>query len=164
MKVSLDTGLPSAEDRAAERMDDFRLDRRIAARRLAGRGTAYSEEYRKQRQLRLPDRVWSASTRPFDPAWSGYSYAVEVRNESAKKVEAVEWDYLFVEPGTDKELRRHRFASKVSIKPAGKKKIQAYTDSSPAGLVYAQGNGVRGESEKVEIRRIFYSDGSVWER
>lgn len=174
MLVSFETGMPGAENRVAERLGDFSIDRDAVAYRL-GRGgrSGYAEELRRLRQLRLTDNryyyappnrlAWSPSDRPANPNWTGYSYMVEVLNKSGKKIEAVEWDYLFVEPDTGKELLRYRFRSKVDIDPAKKKKVRAYTNGWPVALVYAKKEGGR-ESESVEVKRITYSDGSTWER
>lgn len=174
MLVSFETGMPGADNRVAERMIDFDIDRDMVAQRLAGRGgrSGYSEELRRLRQLRLADGryywsppnrfAWSPSSRPANPNWTGYSYTVEVVNKSGKKIEALEWDYLFVEPDTGKELLRYRFRSKVDIDPAKKKKVRAYTNGWPVALTYAKKDG-DGGSEKVEVKRIIYSDGSTWE-
>ena len=71
---------------------------------------------------------------------------------------------MFVEPETGKELRRHSFRSKVKIDPGKRKGVRVYTNAWPAGVVSAVAGEVGGgDSEKVEIKRVFYSDGSMGE-
>ncbi|MBA3441230.1 MAG: hypothetical protein H0T92_15305 [Pyrinomonadaceae bacterium] len=166
-RLSLDTGLPRADTGPAERAEDMRLERQIAVeRRLGSRSKDYPveslEELKARRQRRLPE---PGRTRPTGAAGGvGYRYSVELENAGAKKVKIVEWDYLFVEPGTNKELLSRSFTSKVGIDSGKRKKVTVETDSAPYGVVDVRVMSGGASGEKVVIKRVVYADGSVWER
>ena len=164
-RLSLETGLPRADTGVAERAEDFRLERQMVLQRRRDPQNRSRdenlEERRWWRQLRLPERGSSSS---WPTSHSRYRYTIELENTAAKKVKAVEWDYLFVDPGTNQEKQRHRFTSEVGIKPGKRKKVTAYSEAGPYGVVDVKGLSSDAAGEKVVIRRIVYADKSVWER
>ena len=98
----------------------------------------------------------------------GFQYRVKVRNAGAKTVRATAWDYLFVDPESGREVARHAFESRERIKPGGSKELIHFSVSAPTKVVSA---GLLGGSdarrpflERVEVRRVEYTDGSSWER
>lgn len=151
------------------RLDDIRIQRQIAAeRRRAPQDREASVEQLEERQVRrqrqLPDASRKTTSARVAARGNEYSYSVELQNLAVKKVQAVEWDYVFVEAGTGKELRRHSFRSDVGIGVGKRKKVEVESAAGPHAVVDV--NVLSGESagERVEIKRVIYSDGTKWER
>jgi hypothetical protein len=96
-----------------------------------------------------------------------YVYAVRVNNSGTKKIRSITWDYVLFDPATRREVGHHLFESKVSI-GAGKTKDLAGTSNTPPASVVDVSKSdkeVRGQySERIDIQRIEYDDGTVWER
>jgi hypothetical protein len=94
-----------------------------------------------------------------------YVYALKVRNGGPRKIAAVEWEYVFSDPVTQKELARHRFQSLRRIKPGASATLNGTSKSPPARVVSAGGLAKNKRSpfdERVVIRCVAYSDGAVW--
>lgn len=94
-----------------------------------------------------------------------YVYEVKVRNTGPKGIRVLNWEYVFFEPGTEQEVGRRRFATKVSIGPGKTRTVIARTASSPTGTIDASKAGKKPEdqySEQVVIRSVEYADRSVW--
>jgi hypothetical protein len=94
-----------------------------------------------------------------------YVYEVKVRNNGAKGIRKLTWDYAFFEPGTETELGRRRFISKVNIGPGGTSTVTVRAAAAPTGIVDARQAGKKPQdmySEQVVIQRVEYADGSVW--
>jgi len=168
-RLSLETGIPRAETGPTDRLDDIRLQRQIAIeRRRAPQNRGYPveklEELQVRRQRQLPDASRETTSARVAARGNGYRYSVELQNLADKKVQAVEWDYVFVEAGTGKELRRHSFRSDVGIGVGKRKKVVVESAAGPHGVVDV--NVLSGESsgEQVEIKRVIYGDGTKWER
>lgn len=95
-----------------------------------------------------------------------YEYKLEVNNSASKEVVRLIWVYVFTDPITRKELVRHRFDTKTSIRPGKAKKITIYTNLSPPKVVNAQAQVKTGQAwvEAVIVEKVQYSDGSIWVR
>ena len=94
-----------------------------------------------------------------------YVYEVKLRNTSTKGIRKIMWDYVFFEPGTETEVGRRRFISKVKISPGGTSNVVARAAAPPASTVNARTAGKKPEeqySEQVVIQRVEYADGTVW--
>lgn len=94
-----------------------------------------------------------------------YVYEVKLRNTGAKGIRKIMWDYVFFEPGTETELGRRRFISKVNISPGGTGNVVVRAAAPPASTINARIAGKKPEeqySEQVVIQRVEYADGSVW--
>lgn len=94
-----------------------------------------------------------------------YLYSLTIRNVGAKTIRILGWDYLFIDPDTDKRISAHHFQSVVKIKQGQKRSILEISISPPTKTVTASalGRGVRAPfNEKVVITCIGYADGSVW--
>ncbi len=93
-----------------------------------------------------------------------YVYEVKVNNNGAKRIRELVWRYVLLDPDTGREVSDHQFTSKVSIRPGRSSKVVGY--SVPPALVSASrtNRDLRDQyTERVEIRRVLYDDGSVWE-
>jgi len=98
--------------------------------------------------------------------WTEYVYELKVRNTGEKPIRTLSWDYIFFEPGTDREVGRRQFTSIVSIRPGGIRKVTIRSATPPTGTIDASNAGKKSRdqySEQVVIQRIGYADGSVWQ-
>lgn len=96
-----------------------------------------------------------------------FVYHLKVKNNGTKTIKAVSWDYVFIDPDTQKELARHHFHSAAKIKPAQSKSIAEATPSAPTKIVTVRGLNSKDRhpfEERIVIKRLEYTDGSVWER
>jgi hypothetical protein len=94
-----------------------------------------------------------------------YVYEVKVDNTGTKKILEIDWQYVLLEPGTLRETSRRQFTSKVTIRPGQQKKLVGRSGLPPA-VVSAEQSGKNLQdqySERIEINRIKYEDGSIWE-
>ncbi|HEX6728519.1 MAG TPA: hypothetical protein VF074_00835, partial [Pyrinomonadaceae bacterium] len=70
-----------------------------------------------------------------------YVYEVKLRNTGAQGIRKVTWEYVFFEPGTETELGRRRFISKVNLSPGGTTNVVVRAAVSPTGTVDARKAG-----------------------
>lgn len=95
-----------------------------------------------------------------------YIYEVKVRNDGEKAIRALDWEYVFYEPGTEQEVGRRRFVSKLNISPGKAKSLVIRSASPPTGSINAAKVGKKPRdqyTEQIVINRIEYADGSVWQ-
>jgi hypothetical protein len=96
-----------------------------------------------------------------------YIYQAKVRNTGTKEVRKLVWDYVFLDASTQAEVGRRRIENKISIRPGKSAELITRTTSPPTGTVSVKqiDKKMREQyAERVEIQRIEYADGSVWER
>jgi hypothetical protein len=95
----------------------------------------------------------------------GYRYKVRLRNDGAKTIKSIDWDYLFLDPMTQQELARHQFTSDETIKPGKSKEISVLYLIPPVKLISARTLNKKNLpfTEQVVIANIQYSDGSSWQ-
>lgn len=111
-----------------------------------------------------PVRVRAPETRAQELSVT-YVYEVKVRNTGANWIRTITWEYVFFEPGTEREVGRRRFVSTVSISPGRTKNVVERSASSPTGTIDATQAGKKSRdhySEQVVIQSVGYADGSVW--
>jgi len=95
-----------------------------------------------------------------------YIYEVKFRNTGVKGIRTLTWEYVFFEPGTEREVGRRRFISKVSIGPGRTRNLVVRRATPPTGTIDATQAGKRSRdqySEQVVIQSVRYADGSVWQ-
>jgi hypothetical protein len=94
-----------------------------------------------------------------------FHYEVTLRNEAGKPIQKVFWSYVFINPETNEVISRHRFATDTKIKPGKSKKLTGFTYKPPSTFtsvsVMKRQPGWE-KSERVEILRIQFSDGTFW--
>lgn len=91
-----------------------------------------------------------------------YIYEVKVTNTGQKPIQSLNWEYVFCELGTERELGRRRLESKVSISPGKTKNLTVRSPFPPTGAVNA-GKSREQYSEKVVIKSVSYADGTEWQ-
>lgn len=94
-----------------------------------------------------------------------YVYEVKVSNTGKKTIRTLTWDYVFFEPGTDREVGRRRFVSNVSISPGRARNVVERSASPPTATIDAMMTGKKLQdqySDQVVINSVRYADGSLW--
>lgn len=150
-----------------ESNDEMRIrvrdERRIEDAKKSGSSVDVN---RAEREARA-DAAIAARMRQKAPPGYAYRYKVTVRNGSARTIKAVDWDYVFFEPGTEVEIGRHQFASEEKIRPGKNGELDMMILAPPTQTVSAEalskGKGPHFD-ERVVLMRIEYSDGTVWQR
>ncbi len=133
-----------------------------AARNAANRGAAG----RAETQIKNHEDA-TAKARQTAPPEDGYRYTVKLRNDGGKTVKSIDWDYLFIDSATGREVARHQFTSDDTVKPGKTKEVSVLYLTPPVKTVSAKALGKKDTmpfQERVELVRILYSDGSVWQR
>ncbi|MDT7602557.1 MAG: hypothetical protein QOF61_554 [Acidobacteriota bacterium] len=101
------------------------------------------------------------------PARYVFMYKVSLRNDGAKAIRSVDWDYVFFDKGTTHEIGRRQFTSDEKIAPGKSKELTIVARQPPTETVSVQ---ALNEKERdaldahIEIVRIEFADGSVWKR
>jgi hypothetical protein len=144
------------------RRDRLENERRIQQARNIGNKAELGK--RENAAKMLEDAKLSKNAeRPRD----GYRYEVEIRNTGAKTIKLIDWDYIFLDPDTLKEVARHQFTSDDTVKPGKSKKISVFYLHPPVKTVSVKMLSKKNMAkfkEQVVLMRIQYSDGSVWQR
>lgn len=121
----------------------------------------------KLRQQGMPTQELPQVLKPDTrPSSLEFIYEVKVSNTGKKGIRTLTWDYVFFEPGTEREVGRRRFVSKVRISPGKTRSLVMYSTSPPTGIVDASKGGKISRdlySEQVVIQSVGYADGSVWQ-
>ena len=126
-----------------------------------------TEEYKKKEASEQRSIQLNASTQkePAEDPRFNYAYEVVVRNDSAKKIREVDWDYVFLAAGTEEELGRRQFTSEEKIAEGKTKKLLIRVSTPPAYTIRANQTGKKESAaftEKIDIVRIVYDDGTEW--
>jgi len=95
-----------------------------------------------------------------------YVYQLRITNGGERRVESVDWEYVFLDPGTKKELGRHRFLSPRRAKPGETFTLTAPSLSPPARVVSAVAIDKKRKpfDERVVVRCVAYADGTFARR
>ena len=94
-----------------------------------------------------------------------YVYELKLTNTAEKTIRTLIWEYVFFEPGTETEVGRRRFVSKVSISPGKTTNLVMRSAAPPATTVDARQAGKKPReqySEQIVIQSVQYDDGSFW--
>ena len=95
-----------------------------------------------------------------------FVYRVRLRNAGQKTIRAIEWDYIFIDRATQAEVARNHFQSEQKVRPGKRKTLMEYSNSPPMKVISVRTLS-QPESdrfiEEVMIKRVTYTDGSVWE-
>jgi hypothetical protein len=142
------------------------IPRGIPSRVITQKSNEPAEYQKKQVADRKSARLESTETAQTaeDPRIR-YTYNVTVRNDSAKKIVEIDWDYIFVDEKTGEEIGRRQFTSDDKIEAGKTKKLLIQVASPPTRKVDVNRSGKNeknGMTESVVIVRILYQDKSEW--
>ena len=87
-----------------------------------------------------------------------YTAKASLKNLSPKTIKAVEWNYVFVDPENEKELKRYKIQSKQQILPG---ETQTLAKDILIDLKEDTRHLKTGK-QKILLARIEYTDGSAW--
>ena len=68
----------------------------------------------------------------------GFAYKLKVKNESAKPIEVVFWEYQFIDAADPTVIARRQFLCGLDLKPAKDKEVTAFSLSGPSEVVSAE--------------------------
>lgn len=147
-----------------ENFDEMRARARNEKRLDDAKRGGGGEADRIRREARA-DAALLETVRRKGPPRYGFRYKLSVRNDGAKAVKELDWDYVFTDSATNEELGRHKFTSEGRV-PAGKSKEFSFFIPNPPTLrvsAYALDKNERaGLQEQVVLVRVLYEDGTVW--
>ena len=95
-----------------------------------------------------------------------YTYSLKIRNTSDKLIQAIAWDYLFIDSKSNAELGKHQFLSFAKVSPQRIATLKAQLRSPPIRILLG------GESEKnphpkfterALVQCILFADETVWQ-
>jgi hypothetical protein len=114
----------------------------------------------------VPPEVSAKARRDDEKLMYSYSYSIKVSNAGAKKVRSMAWDYVFSDPGTRNELKRHSFRSFEQVSAGETKWIRLeHSPLNPPQMVTLEGLKKDQRSpfdERIEIKCLLYTDGTGW--
>jgi hypothetical protein len=125
------------------------------------------ESSRLEQDAKTDAAIVAAANQTGKPPRYYFFYRASVKNNSAKSITEIDWDYIFVDSATGDELDRRQFTSVQNIGP-GKQKELTFTLPTPPTRrisVHSLDRKERsGIGEQVVIVRVKYADGSEWQR
>ena len=139
------------------------------------RQTRAEKQVIRDRDYRSPNQTTELpmpvpGPRPIPPASKGsvvYVYKVTVKNNGAKRIRKVFWEYQFLHPETQEVLGSRRITSRVKLSPGKTEVLKVQLFQQPTHIVSADQLGKKYRDqfkEQVIIHRIDYTDGSMWQR
>jgi hypothetical protein len=149
-----------------ESFDDARMRMRNEKRiEDAKRGSA-PETDRLKTEARADDALIAARHRGKRARYV-FSYKASLRNNGAKAVREIDWDYVFFDAATSREVGRHRFTSEGTLDPGKKREFGFLITAPPSQTISVYSldeKETRGVTGRVVLVRVLYADGSVWHR
>ena len=149
-----------------ENFDEMRVRARNEKRIDDAKRGGSPDVDRLRREARADAAILEAARRKGPPRY-GFRYKLSLRNEGAKAVREVDWDYVFADAATREELGRHKFTSAERIAPGKGREFAFFIPTPPALRVSAYDLGRKerdGLDERVVILRVLYEDGTEWRR
>ena len=149
-----------------ENFDEMRVrsrnEKRIADAKRGGVGA----EITKAQQDARTDAALTAQIHKNKPRRYQFLYSVQVRNNGAKMIKAIDWDYVFFNLADRSELGRRQFRTEEKIAPGKSKELKFFLGTPPTQTVSIHSlvkNERANLGEGVVIVRVEYLDGSVWQ-
>lgn len=149
-----------------ENFDEMRARARNEKRLDDAKRGGSPEADRIRREARADSALLEIARRKGPPRY-GFRYKLSVRNDGAKAVKELDWDYVFTDSATGDELGRHKFTSEGRVQPGKSKEFSFFIPNPPTMRVsaYALDKSERaGLGEQVVVVRILYEDGTVWRK
>lgn len=149
-----------------ENIDEMRARAR-AEKRIEEAKRGNPAEVDKLKREARADAAIVATQHRNPPSRYVFIYKVTVKNASPKTIKRIDWDYVFLDGSTENELARQQFTSDESVSPGKTRELTVVITRAPTKTISvdALNKGERDRlGEKVEIMRIEYADGAVWQR
>ncbi|HET9478498.1 MAG TPA: DUF6265 family protein [Pyrinomonadaceae bacterium] len=142
-----------------ENFDEMRSRARNERRIAQGGGE------RAKREARA-DEANLAKQRQKSPPRYYFIYKTKVKNNHTSAITQIDWDYVFFEKDTNNEMGRQQFTSDEQIGPGKTKELTVTLTSPPTRTVSVTSLNLEERdrfTEKIEVVRVQYADGRVWE-
>ena len=96
---------------------------------------------------------------------SKVTFKVVIKNNSAKPVKVIEWDFMYPNCENSQFVLRHVHTSKVNVPIGGQKTIMGRLSLGKDLCHGAKVDWDKAQKmERVSIKRVEYVDGSFWQR
>jgi hypothetical protein len=142
-----------------ENFDEMRSRARNERRVAQGGGE------RAKRDAKV-DEANLAKQRQQSPPKYYFIYKTKIKNNHTSAITQLDWDYVFLERGTENELGRQEFTSDEQIGPGKTKELTVTITSPPTRTVSVTSLNLEERdrfSEKIVLVRVKYADGHVWQ-
>ena len=142
-----------------ENFDEMRSRARNERRVAQGGGE------RARREAKA-DEANLAKQREKNPSRYYFIYKTKIKNNNASAITQIDWDHVFYEHDTEKELGRQQFTSDEPVGPGKTKELTVTMTSPPTRTVSVTSLNLEEHdrfSEKIIIVRVKYADGRVWQ-
>jgi hypothetical protein len=99
--------------------------------------------------------------------WFNFIYEFTVKNTGSKIIRNLIWEHSFTDPATQQVVRRREYKSSKTIRPGKTVKLVVHSNLRPIGTTNANQAKQTSQDlslEQMVIKRIEYTDGSVWVR
>ena len=129
-----------------------------------GGGGAGADRVRREANA---DAANLARQRDKPPPRYVFFYKVRLKNSAAVPIVSIDWDYVFFDKGTENEVGRQQITSEEQIGPGKSREITVILSSPPTHTisVTSLNKNERDQlSDKVELVRVKYADGRVWQK
>jgi hypothetical protein len=95
----------------------------------------------------------------------GYQYSISIENTGNRTISAVEWMFIVTKTGSSEQPLEFTIYKKKKISPGKTRELSSVSDSGYyLTLAKPDKNTTPSFTTAVMIKRIEYSDGSIWER
>ena len=93
-----------------------------------------------------------------------YVYSMKIKNDGAKLIEGVAWDYVFIDKGSNNELGRHQFLSYEKVEAGKIVTFKSQLRSPPTRVVQASNSRDKHPqfTERAVVQCVLYADDSSW--
>src|SRR5256885_2731863 len=93
-----------------------------------------------------------------------YVYSLKIRNQNTKTIEAIAWDYVFIDKSTTNELGRHQFLSYEKVAAGKTATFKSQLRSPPTRVVQASNARAKHPqmAERAVAQCVLYADDSSW--
>jgi hypothetical protein len=149
-----------------ENFDETRARQRNE-RRIEDAKRGNSAEVDRIRREAKADAANIAAKHKETPSRYVFVYKTTIKNSSPKSIKSIDWDYIFLERGTETEIGRQQFTSEEKI-ASGKTKELIVTITKPPTQTISLTALNKNERESLDGRvivvRIDYADGTSWQR
>ena len=147
-----------------ENFDDARVRMRNESRVARSKGTPEGD--RIDREARADQSIIAAQHRS-TPARYAFLYKASFSNTGERPTRTIDWDYVFTDAATGEEVGRHQFTSDEKIGPGKQGGVAVYIAAPPARTISVDSLNSKERDAitgRVEVVRVVYADGTVWER
>ena len=148
-----------------ENFDETRARQRNE-RRIEDAKRGNSAEVDRIRREAKADAANIAAKHKDPPSRYVFIYKATIKNAGNKAIKSIDWDYIFLERGTENEVGRQQFTSEEKVSPGKSKELVVTITKPPTKTISltSLNNNERGTLDgRVVLVRIDYADGTSWQ-